>query len=141
MTEYFEAEDYLEAELLKLLLEKARTDIASLGATDWAGLKSAAIEFEYQNLRDFETLESDRYVRRHLAWNALTTIAFDKATDIKDWDTLHRFWLNNFPAYFALTQESEGNVENREEAETLAWLHHSSLVMRHGAKDLLGPEM
>lgn len=141
MTEYFEADDYFEAELLKLLLEKARTDIASRGATDWAGLKSASIEFEYQNLRDFETLESDRYMRRHLSWNALTVIAFDKTADLKDWDTLHRFWLNNFPAYFALTQESEGKVESRKEAETLAWFHHSSLVIRHREKELLGPEM
>lgn len=141
MTEYFEAEDYLEAELLTLLLEKARTDIASRGPTDWSGLKSAAIEFEYQNLHDFETLGNDRYMRRHIAWNALTMIAIDKATDLKDWDTLHRFWLNNFPAYFALTQQSEGKVENREEAETLAWLHHSGLVTRHQEKELLGPEM
>lgn len=130
MTEYFEADDYAQAELLKLLIGKARTDIETRGATDWSGLSTASVQFEFQNLRDFETLKLSRFMRRYLAWNALTTITCDMVTDLTLWDTLHRFWLNNFPAYFAITQESEGKVKNREEAETLAWLHHSSLIIQ-----------
>lgn len=141
MTEYFEADDYAQAELLKLLIGKARSDIETLGATDWAGLSTASVQFEYQNLRDFETLKLDRFMRRYLAWNALTTIARDMVTDLAHWDTLHRFWLNNFPAYFAIVKEAEGKVTNREEAETLAWFHHSSLMIQSREKEAMGSEM
>ena len=138
MTEYFEADDYAQAELLKLLIGKARSDIETLGATDWAGLSSASVQFEDQNLRDFETLKLDRFMRRYLAWNALKTIARDMVTDLTQWDTLHRFWLNNFPAYFAIVKATEGRVTNREEAETLAWFHHSSLMIESREKEAMG---